>query len=161
VSQMAGDKKRRNLVISLIIIGVLSLLVLVGVVGGSFACCGGSALWGVSNSEGFIQALEEGYAYGSSSTQEQCVQEALTRIDACDDGFNGITCQTTVGSFMTGCMQRAAPTPGFCDGVPPQNDIFGQAKWQIQACTDVGRGGDKKCQTLMQSMARYCSGPSH
>ena len=134
-----------------VLIGCGSIVVLAIVVVGI------GAYWFSSNKDRLVamgkQASLEAAAFAASHSQDDCVDEGLKKIDACD----GILCEGGAKAFTDMCIHEASPTPGLCDGVPAPTEILKAARWIQGQCGKHGRGqGDPKCSRLVQSVVTAC-----
>ena len=135
---------------------VLILLVL-----GVLACGGvlvASKAWFEANKDELaamgIQATEDGEAFGLGVEQAGCVNEGLSRVDSC--GELDPMCEAPIGIFIEACLGTAAPTPGFCDGVPAPESIVDSATWRVGTCQNLGRANDEACGRMLGSVQEYC-----
>jgi len=134
----------------LIAFGVMALL--------GVAVLGGIVWWFASNKDRLLlegkEAMAEGQAFAASHDQSACVDEALRKGAAC----SGIMCEVEAKFFTTACIQRAQPTPGFCDGVPPKNEIMKTASWCAHECERRGKRGNERCGRIVQAVPEACHG---
>jgi hypothetical protein len=93
--------------------------------------------------------------FARTHDQSACRDEGLHRGDAC--GPTELTCFTQASVFLERCLQSCAPTPGFCDGVPPQTDFMASATWAAAECARLGRAQDSRCSSMLQSIQRTCA----
>lgn len=110
----------------------------------------------------FDRMLEEGQrtmaeadTFGAGHDQQACLEEGLHRSDACEP--TGMGCFTQVSVFLDRCFDVSAPTPNFCDGVPPQTEIMQGVTWARETCTRLGRLRDAHCPQIVQSVQRACA----
>jgi hypothetical protein len=138
----------KTVVIALSVIGGLFLLAIIAV--------GGVAYWFYQNKERLIRAAEnigkEAKEFGAKTNNEGCLQEALSRHKR-DKSFTG---RISTQGFLTVCLQVSAPSPGFCDGAPPQSEIMKSASWRLKKCSDAGLQNDQGCQQLFGAVQAYC-----
>lgn len=140
--------------IILIAFGILFLL--------SATVCGGGYLWLRSQQD---ELAEEGHRlrleadeFAKNSDQEGCVTEALRRMNDCDPGdLTGAICRGKQGAFLTGCLRKAMPTQGFCDGVPPPTEIMEMINWSLKRCAAADRANNQACAKMYGSVASYCA----
>ncbi len=142
-------KKTNPLLIVAAILGGLGLLFALGVAGVAF--------WWHRNKtrlfEESKQAGSEGVQFATGRAQVDCVDEGLRRGKSC--GAAGFLCEATNQIFMESCLEHAAPTPGFCDGVPPRDEIMSTSAWLLRECE---RRGDRsqRCTRMLQRVPDAC-----
>ena len=95
---------------------------------------------------------QEGEAFGASTDQKGCLDEALLRTEG--KGSFGAVAPSL---FLAGCLNAAAPTEGFCEGSPPAGEILATVAWTRQRCAEVDRPNDQGCLHLMQAVQRLCN----
>jgi hypothetical protein len=138
----------KPLTIVLSIIGGLFLLGIIAV--------GGVVYWVYQNKGKWIesaeQLVEEGKKFGVNTDNEGCLKEALARHKR-DKSFTG---QIATQGFLTVCLQASKPSPGFCDGVPAQNEILKSANWSLKKCSDAGLQNDQGCQRIFGTVQTHC-----
>src|SRR5262245_23973505 len=134
--------------IVLSIIGGLFLLGLIAVAGVVY--------WVYQNKDRWVQSAEqigkEAKDFGARTDNEGCLKEALTRLKR-DKSFTG---QLSTQGFLIVCLQASEPSPGFCDGVPDQDEITESANWMLKKCSDAGMQNDQSCQGLISAVQSYC-----
>ncbi|HEY8461771.1 MAG TPA: hypothetical protein VIM99_15380, partial [Blastocatellia bacterium] len=62
----------------------------------------------------------------------------------------------STAAFLGVCLQASEPSPGFCDGVPPENEALKSINWRLRKCADAGLQGDQGCQQLFSVVQKYC-----
>lgn len=97
-------------------------------------------------------ALDEGQAYGRTSDEQGCVDEAVARHKRAE-GFTGIL---HTNLFMRSCLDASRPTPNFCDAVPQRMEFVKAARWQLDECKRYGLTPEKQCGQLFQQVQQYC-----
>lgn len=98
-------------------------------------------------------AARDGTAWGRTHDANSCVDEALRRNDA----EGGIVNEAGHGIFMRACLDTAPRPAGFCDGVPPKNEIFQTAEWVVKKCLALNRAGDQPCTRLVKAIQESCA----
>jgi len=93
----------------------------------------------------------EGKAFGEKSNAEDCVNEALRRLDDKGSFFEHAGQRT----FLKWCLASAYKPPGFCDRVPRPGEIMKTALWANVECERRVRGNNQ-CTNVMQAVADYC-----
>lgn len=111
--------------------------------------------WGAQMQRDAEVTIRDADEFARTHDQLACRDEGLHRTDSC--GLTDMSCFTQVTVFTERCMQGAAATPGFCDGVPPQSDIMASATWAAAQCTQLGRAQDSRCTSLLQTVQRACA----
>jgi len=132
------------------------------VVGAVFALlCAGAAglgvyLWrqhGREFVEGGQQGFGEGREFGRSSNSQGCLTEAVARhrrAASFGEMFG-------VNLFLRGCLDTAAPTDGFCDGVPRPLEFLRAAQWGQEQCHRHGLSVERQCGQLFAQVQQYCA----
>lgn len=129
---------------------------------GGGAVCLACGVFGAFRAQQFVEqtsadaerTIPEADAFAHEHDQVACRDEGLRRSDLC--GPMELGCIAQVSVFTERCFRGCAPTPGFCDGVPPMTDIMGSATWANAQCAELGRRGNQQCTSLMQSVQRAC-----
>jgi hypothetical protein len=138
----------KTLAIVLSIIGGLFLLGLIAVAGVVY--------WVYQNKDRLVQSAEqigkEAKEFGAKAGNDGCLKEALARHKR-DNSFTG---QISTQGFLLVCLQASEPSPGFCDGVPQQDEIMASANWRLKKCSDAGMHKDQSCQRLFGVVQSYC-----
>src|SRR5262245_51130372 len=140
----------RAWIIVLSIIGGLFLLMIIAV--------GGLVYWVSQNKDRWIQSAErvgkEAKEFGAKTNNEGCLKEALSRHKR-DESITG---RLSTNIFLGICLQESSPSPGFCDGVPPNGEIMKSANWTLKKCSDAGLQNDQGCQQMFGAVQGYCRG---
>lgn len=139
-----------------VVIGVIAGGLLLGV-----ATCGGFAWW-IDANKGDLAAMGEeqraaGEAFGVTTEQLGCIDEALGRQDDCG-GFDPM-CEAQNGMWLKACLDVATESPGLCEDVPPRTEIIESATWAVGTCANLGRPQDQPCGRLLQQVQEHCHGP--
>jgi hypothetical protein len=97
----------------------------------------------------------EGRLFGQQHDQQACLARTLENFNGC----TGFDCTLQHDYYLKACLAEAAPTAGFCDGVPayrlkPTED---DKSWAKYACWDGNIRGDG-CRLLMRQQQYECSG---
>ncbi|WP_020679619.1 hypothetical protein [Marinobacterium rhizophilum] len=97
----------------------------------------------------------QGRLFGQHNDQQACLAQTLKAFDGC----SGFDCTLQHDYFLKACLAEAAPSPGFCDGVPayrvtPTED---DKSWAKYACWDGNIRGEG-CRMLMRQQQYECSG---
>jgi hypothetical protein len=106
----------------------------------------------VKSVEQLEQLVEEGKKFGVNTDNEGCLNEALARHKR-DKSVMG---QISTGGFLGVCLEVSKPSPGFCDGVPPQNEIMKSASWSLKKCSDAGLQNDGGCKQIFGVVQKHC-----
>jgi hypothetical protein len=135
-------------VIVLSIIGGLFLLGIIAVAGVVY--------WVYQNKDKWVQSVEqigkEAKEFGARTDNEGCLKEALARHKR----DKSITGQISTQGFLLVCLQASEPSPGFCDGIPQQDERMESANWTLKKCSDAGMQNDQSCQLLFGAIQSYC-----
>lgn len=97
----------------------------------------------------------QGEAFGRQSDQQGCLEHTLTDFNRCD----GFDCTLHHGYFLKACLKEAAPSAGFCDGVPAYRETPTEddKTWAKNSCWDRGIRGEG-CRLLLKQQQLWCSG---
>lgn len=137
---------------TLVIFGILTVVAILGVGGGWY-------YWSTHKQQLMDSAKalhKEAQDAGKNTDEQGCVELSVARLKK----DSGITGSVSSGLFLEFCLQAASPTPGFCDGVPPETEFIESARWRLSKCQ--GRNVDTNaCQNLMGQIQRYCSSGQH
>jgi hypothetical protein len=95
---------------------------------------------------------KESEKFGAKTNNEGCLQEAMSR----HKHDKSITGRGSTQGFLTACLQASEPSPGFCEGVPPRNEIMKSANWALKKCADAGLQDDQGCQQIFGAVQTYC-----
>lgn len=139
--------------IILIIIGCFFLL--------GLGMCGACYVWFEQNKEQLKAEGEklraEADAFAKTADQDGCLKETFRRQSQCDPGeLAGAICRGKEMAFFSACLEKAAPTAGFCDDVPKRDQIMELVTWSLKRCDTIGRPGDQACAKTFQQVAAYC-----
>ena len=149
MSSAPPPKKTRWWLVLLVVLGVAVL--------GIGLVVGGIVWWVHANKDRLVamgrEAETSAAEFAASHDQDACVGEGLKKTDACD----GIMCEAQTKIFLEKCIQRATPTPGFCEDVPPSSEIMKTVSWVQEQCRRRGRpADDQRCTRLMQGIPPAC-----
>ncbi len=97
------------------------------------------------------KADREGLLFGADTDSKGCVAEGLRRHEACKTA----ECYSANGVFLSACLGKSSPSPGFCEGIPDRANRLASAAWRAQACSGVGRGNDY-CEALLEGVQHHC-----
>jgi hypothetical protein len=139
-----------------IVLSIIGGLFLLGII-----IVGGVVFWIYQNKDRIVhsaeQVVKEGKEFGEKTSNEGCVQEALSRNKR-DNSFTG---KISTQGFLTVCLQASQPSTGFCEGVPAQKEILKSANWMLKKCADAGLRSDQGCQQLFGVVQTYCHRSVH
>lgn len=126
----------------------------------AFVCAGaagvGVYLWrrhGRGLLEGGQQGFGEGREFGRTSNSRGCLTEAVERHRRAAS-FGELF---AVNLFLRGCLDAAAPTEGFCEGVPRPLEIVRTAEWGREQCHAHGLSVERQCGQLFAQVQQYCA----
>lgn len=132
----------------LIVAGVIVLLVL--------GTIGAGVYWWAKNKDALFgkakEAMTEGRAFGRSTDNQGCVDEAISRYKK-EPGF-GSAIATNL--FHKACLEASRPTPGFCNDVPKMMEFMKSTEWHMAQCRRVDLSKDNYCQQLFQPVQEFC-----
>ena len=131
----------------------------IGIVG--FGLLIGGFVWWVSaNKERLADtgrnAQAEGATFGSTHTQNECVDDALAQMKTC--GAIDFVCEAGNKIRLTSCIP-AASEDTTCRNIPSKSEIFKMAMWANEECDRRGFHGSQPCGRLMQGIVDACSRP--
>lgn len=112
----------------------------------------GVAVWWFSRNapriaSGLEAVVEEGRRAGNGTDEQGCVGLAM------EYGGTGVRGMMRIPAFLEGCLRAARETPGFCDGLPRQEEFRRTVGWPAAQC----RGSNNpRCSAVMQGKLRYC-----
>jgi hypothetical protein len=123
--------------------------------------CTAAYLWFDKNKERLKADMEkvvaEAETYGKAHEERECLTAALERVDGCPKGaVDGAMCNSTAGVFLDRCLGVARQSEGFCEGVPPQQEIMEGVTWAVGVCEGLGRGGQQPCGQLVTKVIPHC-----
>ncbi|MFC6670646.1 hypothetical protein [Marinobacterium aestuariivivens] len=97
----------------------------------------------------------EGHGFGRQSDQQGCLDRALTDFNAC----SGYDCTLQQDFFLKACLEEAAPSAGFCDGVPAYREQPSEddKTWARHRCWDLDIRGEG-CRLLLRQQQYWCGG---
>jgi hypothetical protein len=134
-----------------IVLSIIGGLFLLGII-----AIAGVVYYVYQNKDRWVQSAErlvrEGREFGAKTNNAGCLEEALSRHKR----DKSITGRISTQGFLTICLQASEPSPGFCEGVPPQNEIMKSANWALKKCADAGLQNDQGCQQIFGAVQSYC-----
>lgn len=135
----------------------IALALGLGVVLLGLALIGGVAAWLYGNSDRLAEegkaAMHDGAHFGGGKEAPACVDEALRRLKEQDLGIIG---EATNKVFLEACLDVTKRPAGFCDGVPPRDEILKSASWLLSRCEAAGRANDQPCTRLLGAVQESC-----
>lgn len=134
----------------LIVGGLLFVLAVAAVVGIVYV----AQKYGPGLVEAGKQAVSEGQAYGRTTDEQGCVDEAVARHKRAE----GFTDMLNSSLFIRSCLDASSPTPNFCDAVPQRLEFMKAARWQLDECKRYGLSPESQCGQLFQQVQQYCEG---
>ena len=113
--------------ILLISLGVFTVLVVAVVSGGYW--------WWQQNRDAVMaearSAGAEGTRFAVGKNQQDCVDEAVTRVKGA-----GVITGLKAEVFLVACLGAAQPVAAFCDGVPKPEELLKSISWNAQQTLD-------------------------
>ncbi|MGE0131327.1 MAG: hypothetical protein AB7U82_24870 [Blastocatellales bacterium] len=135
-----------------IVLSIIGGLFLLAIIAGA-----GVIYWVSQNKDKWIQAAEsvekEAKDFGAKSDNAGCLKEALSRHKK-DDSLTG---QIATNMFLAVCLPQSEPSPGFCEDVPPKDEIMKSANWSLKKCAEAGLQNDQGCSRLFKVIQGYCN----
>lgn len=123
--------------------------------------CAGALLLGVyfwqKHGRGFVEsgqeAFRDGQEFGGRTDSRGCLTEAVERHRR-TASFNELF---RINLFLRGCLDAAAPTPGFCDAVPGQLEFAKTGHWVNEECRRHGLSAEGQCRQLFSQVQQHCA----
>ncbi|MBI1944162.1 MAG: hypothetical protein HYS27_00630 [Deltaproteobacteria bacterium] len=134
-------------------VGLGLVLLVVATCGGVYACFQMNA---DRLAEEGKAAMRDGAHFGGGQQAPACVDEALRRLDQGDLGIVG---EATNKVFLEACLGVAARPAGFCDGIPPRDQLIASATWAVARCGQLGHPGSQPCSRLVGAIQERCLAP--
>ncbi|NOT60490.1 MAG: hypothetical protein HOP19_09730 [Acidobacteria bacterium] len=116
------------------------------------AVVGGYAYWLRQNKPSLQAKQAEGLAFGKTTDDNGCWQEAVKRQKDAKDFAT--TLQNN--SFMLACLAAAKNPPNFCDEVPLPGEMITSIAWSTERCSKLDLS-KSDCQGLLRTLQTYCS----
>lgn len=100
-------------------------------------------------------AEAEGLAFGKSTDQNGCIDEALVRSKP--NKILDLGAGIATGVFVDSCLKTCKPSQGFCDGVPSFWDTK-DSEWKVDQCKKRGLDiQNTGCMHVFQAKFQHCS----
>ena len=133
----------------LLILGVLLVFLIIGSVVAFFFL---ARTYGPGLVQAGKQTFEEGAAYGKSTDEQGCLDEAVARHQRAE----GLADAIKLSVFMRACLESSKTTPGFCESVPGRMEFMKSIAWQQQQCRHYGLSPERQCGQLFQQVQQFC-----
>ena len=104
-----------------------------------------------TKTEGEVGRLE-GEAFGKSSDQTACLNEAFVKRNACRD----FVCFARTRSFLEACLDTSRKDAALCRGVPKSEDLAASVYWRLDRCEQRGTT-TSACNELMGTIQERCA----
>jgi hypothetical protein len=105
------------------------------------------------------KARADGDVFAATADNETCVKTGVERYgQALPDSASASTTLSAMaqgGIFLSSCLKRSKPTPGFCAGVPPRMSITLSKEWSHKRCA-VMASDTPTCSGMMQQVQNFC-----
>ncbi|HEX2062599.1 MAG TPA: hypothetical protein VHK90_17800 [Thermoanaerobaculia bacterium] len=95
----------------------------------------------------------EGIAFGRGKEANACVDEAMARLQRCDDLM---MCEVRTKLFLSACLGAATRPEGFCSGVPKRDEILASAQWAVRECARRGQANSQRCTRVIAAVQEVC-----
>jgi len=142
---------KRGTKIVLIVAG--SVAIVIGLV------AGGAWWWWRENSAQLVEAgkaaVLEGRKTGADLDEHGCVAQAVGRHGA-EPAKLSLSTSIPNNLFLSACLHSSKASPGFCDGIPSDDEPVSSALWATRKCASLGFS-DSYCPRLVGRIASYCS----
>ena len=89
--------------------------------------------------------------FGETADETACLNETLAR----SKGKSALTAVASNSIFLSTCLKRSRPTPGFCSDVPPSDDKEQTRAWIKTKCRDLGES-DLTCGSIYGVIIGHC-----
>lgn len=100
-----------------------------------------------------VQMITEAEEFGKTASDVQCVKEAISRFEGCDDEI----CEMMATPFAANCLVEARHTEQLCQGVPSLQGGDQGESWRRQRCSEVIGGSDSEaCQGIFFVVQANC-----
>jgi hypothetical protein len=136
-----------------IVIGCVALVLLAGAV--VVCAVGGIFMLGINAV--VDKAEQEGVAFGKSTDQQGCQDEAFRHLRAAIKK-NDLLKGHEVSIFINGCFQSCKPTVGYCTNAPKEDAFFSTLEWSKSQCVKEGFGDDHDCPDIFIEVSNACLG---
>ena len=140
-----------------IILAIVGVFILACLVGSVLLARFGKQKFGEVMQEAQRQSVEA-RAWARTHSQGDCINEGMTRVQACPS----IQCQLAVQTFTSVCLSAASPTAGLCDGVPGPQEFMAASQWINNRCAafngpqSAPGEPSMRCRNLLPVLQRHC-----
>jgi hypothetical protein len=93
-------------------------------------------------------AMSDGEAFAANSDQNGCVSQSQSRLSDSTADFSKAAVEAM---WLTACLGKSAPTPGFCDSVPTGR--ADREAWVKSRCADQN---DFRCGVVAATVQGFC-----
>jgi len=111
--------------------------------------------WIASHGGAFVekskQSAAEGERFGKETDNQGCLTETIVRHKQNPD-LSGVFANQL---FLTMCLPRSKPTPGFCEAVPERTEFIKSAEWQTEQCAKNDLH-DTYCRQIFAQVQNFC-----
>jgi hypothetical protein len=146
-----GDAMPKWLKITLIVVGTITIILMIG---GFLAAR--AVKQGIENFEvDAEQATADGKEYGANATLADCVDTGVQRTSDCS--LTNLTCAPLAGAYMWGCLEAAPFDQSFCNAVPDSEENEAVIDWARRACTVHGEHENDYCTVAMAVVPGFCT----
>lgn len=120
---------------------------------------GGSAMaarsWWGKNKDRIAEAgrteLLAGQEFGQTTDNAGCVSSSVERYRQSP----GMMQTVKTSMYMSACLDKSQPTPGFCESVPARTEIMKTAEWSAREC-QTAELTDRYCPQLIRRIQDFC-----
>jgi len=88
---------------------------------------------------------------GETADETACLNAAFARAE----GKNAIAGTASATVFLTTCLRKSRPSPGFCADVPSNEDREAARTWAESKCRDLGQN-KITCSAVMGGVIAHC-----
>lgn len=89
--------------------------------------------------------------FGETADEEACLKETLER----SKGKSAIAGIASNAVFLSTCLRKSKPTPGFCDAVPSSEDKEATKAWMESKCKELGQS-NMTCGAIFGTIIGHC-----
>jgi len=89
--------------------------------------------------------------FGENADEAACLKETLER----SKDKSAITALASNSVFLSTCLRKSRPTPGFCSNVPPTDDKEKAQAWVKTKCRELGQS-ELACGSIFGVIMGHC-----
>jgi len=101
---------------------------------------------------GYEEQIDAARAFAATSSQKQCVPEALRRLESCMD----MSCANAESAFLGECLGFAKVSPSLCEGVPRELVSDHTVAWAFRECRGI-KAPQPYCSLVLGALLGQCA----